>query len=64
MNDKHIKPAEFLWVLQGLCAMHRKPFSTELAQQQLVGPHTIPSLLSGAQAYGFDGSARAANRLI
>ncbi len=33
--------------------MYRKPFSGELAQQQLAAPHTAESFLSGARAHGF-----------
>jgi ATP-binding cassette, subfamily B, bacterial HlyB/CyaB len=49
---------EFFWALQGICALHRKPFSAELAQQQLAGPHTAGSFLRAADAYGFDASLR------
>jgi subfamily B ATP-binding cassette protein HlyB/CyaB len=48
----------FLWVLQGLCGLHRKPFSIELAKQQLVAPYTAVSLARAAQQYGLDAALR------
>ena len=60
MNNKKIKERAFLWVLQGLCALHRKPFSPDLAQQQLAAPHTVESLSRAAQAYGFEAALRKA----
>src|SRR3954466_8389061 len=53
-----IRPEDFFWALQGLCALHRKPFSPKLAQQQLAPPHTPEALCKGAQAYGLDASIR------
>ncbi|MDP3357504.1 MAG: hypothetical protein Q8M51_16785 [Polaromonas sp.] len=35
MNNKTLKRDAFFWALQGVCSLHRKPFSSELAQQQL-----------------------------
>jgi ATP-binding cassette, subfamily B, bacterial HlyB/CyaB len=58
MQYKELKQEAFYWALQGLCALHRKPFSVELAQQQLAAPHTAGSLVRAAQAYGFDASLR------
>ncbi len=48
----------FFWALQGVCALHRKPFSDALARQQLAAPHTTQSLLTAMQAYGFDAMFR------
>ena len=44
--------------MQGLCALHRKPFSPDLAQQQLAAPYTAGSFVRAADAYGFDASLR------
>jgi subfamily B ATP-binding cassette protein HlyB/CyaB len=54
MHRRELRQDAFFWALQGLCALHRKPFSMELARQQLAAPHTPDSLKSAAQAYGFD----------
>ena len=58
MEQRKIKESAFFWALQGLCALHRKPFSQELAQQQLAAPHTAASLLHAATAYGFVATLR------
>lgn len=54
MNQKEIQADAFFWALQGICALHRQPFSLELAQQQLAAPHTVASLTQVALVYGFD----------
>lgn len=56
MEHKEIGKESFFWVLQGLCALHKKPFSLELAQQQLAAPYTQTSLLRAAHTYGFETS--------
>jgi subfamily B ATP-binding cassette protein HlyB/CyaB len=43
-----------LWLLQGLCAIHRKAWSAELTSQQLPAPLTGRSLLAALAALGFD----------
>ncbi len=58
MTHRAISKASFFWALQGICALHRKPFSSELAQQQLAAPYTLASMLRGADAFGFDASTR------
>lgn len=60
MNNKKIQKDAFFWALQGICALHRKPFSPELAQQRLAAPYTADSLSRAAQAYGFEASLRKA----
>jgi len=54
MMDKQVSGDAFFWALQGVCALHRKPFSDALARQQLAAPYTTHSLLDAMQAYGFD----------
>ncbi|MES2129959.1 MAG: calcium-binding protein [Pseudomonadota bacterium] len=44
MNKKNIEQSAFFWVLEGLCSLHRKPFSLPLAQQQLAAPYTVGTL--------------------
>ena len=58
MNQTELTRDTFFWTLQGICALHRKPFSSELAQQQLAAPHTPESLVRAAQALGFDAETR------
>jgi subfamily B ATP-binding cassette protein HlyB/CyaB len=52
MRSKRIQKDAFFWTLQGICALHRKPFSLELAHQQLAPPYTTASLSAALQAYG------------
>jgi subfamily B ATP-binding cassette protein HlyB/CyaB len=58
MKNRQIGEKEFFWALELICAMHRKPYSIDLARQQLAAPRTIASFLEGARAYGFDASLR------
>jgi hypothetical protein len=48
------KQDAFFWALQGIRALHRKPFSIELGHQQLAAPYTVDSFTRAAHAYGFD----------
>ncbi|MGH8809838.1 MAG: ABC transporter transmembrane domain-containing protein, partial [Noviherbaspirillum sp.] len=60
MKNRKLPRDAFLWALQEICALHRKPFSVELALQQFAAPYTSESLLCAAQAYGFDTAMRKA----
>lgn len=60
MKNKTITGDAFFWALQGVCALHRKPFSNEMARQQLAAPYTTDSFSKAAQAYGFEASSRKA----
>ena len=60
MKNKKIAGDAFFWALQGVCALHRKPFSNEMARQQLAAPYTTDSFSKAAQAYGFEASTRKA----
>jgi ATP-binding cassette, subfamily B, bacterial HlyB/CyaB len=42
MLNQTVDTAAFFWALQGICALHRKPFSMELATQQLAAPPYRP----------------------
>ena len=44
MNYQELNQTSFFWALQGLCALHRKPFSLELAQQQCAAPYSNQAL--------------------
>jgi len=54
MQHQLLQQGAFFWALQGIFALHRKPFSADLAQQQLAAPYTIDALLRAATTYGFD----------
>jgi subfamily B ATP-binding cassette protein HlyB/CyaB len=54
MESKDLSRDTFFWALQGICALHRKPFSIELGHQQLAAPYTVDSFTRAAHAYGFD----------
>jgi ATP-binding cassette, subfamily B, bacterial HlyB/CyaB len=54
MKYQAIERAPFFWALEGLCALHRKPFSSELSQQQVAPPYTVESLTQAASNHGFD----------
>jgi subfamily B ATP-binding cassette protein HlyB/CyaB len=58
MTSQDISSDAFFWTLQALCALHRKPFSAALAQQQLAAPYTVDALTRAAAAYGFDAALR------
>lgn len=58
MQHEEVTKDAFFGALQGLCTLHRKPFSPELAQQQFVAPYTTGSLLRAADAHGFDAGLR------
>ena len=52
MTHQELNNNAYFWALQGLCALHRKPFSLELAQQQLAAPYTNHSLVAALEHYG------------
>jgi subfamily B ATP-binding cassette protein HlyB/CyaB len=56
MECKRIEKQEFFWALQGVCTLHRTPWSTDLAHQQLAAPHTLASLCQAAEQFGFSAS--------
>ena len=56
MDRLCMEKEEFFWALQGLCSLHRKPFSAELARQQLAAPHTLGSFCHAAEIFGFHAS--------
>ena len=43
----------FFGLIEGLCGLHRIPFSGELARQQLAAPFTQDALHAALQVYGF-----------
>ncbi len=53
MRDASIDTNSFFWVLQVLCALHRKPFSIDMVKQQVVPPYTDKALSQAIEAIGF-----------
>ena len=58
MENKTLQQDKFFWALQAVCALHRKPFSLELAQQQVAAPYTIRALMRAGELFGFDTTLR------
>ena len=58
MNTLHLDRNSFFWALQNLCALHRKPYSPQLAEQQLSAPYQIAGFVQAAGRLGLDGAAR------
>src|SRR5450830_855091 len=54
MMQGKIEQNAFFWILQGLCTLHRKPFSLPMAQQQIAAPYTPDRLAQAVSVYGFD----------
>jgi hypothetical protein len=54
MKQEELTGDAFLWALQGICALHRKPFPNALARQQLAAPYTTQSLPGAMQVDGFE----------
>jgi subfamily B ATP-binding cassette protein HlyB/CyaB len=52
MLQGKISKAAFFWALQGLCTLHRKPYSPQLAEQYCAAPYTIETFAVAAQAHG------------
>jgi subfamily B ATP-binding cassette protein HlyB/CyaB len=52
MNYQELRQNAYFWVLQGLCALHRKPFSLDLAQQQCAAPYSNQSLHAAFEQVG------------
>jgi subfamily B ATP-binding cassette protein HlyB/CyaB len=55
---KNINKESFFWALQGLCALHRKPYSAELAVQQLAAPYTLDSFCAATEQFGLAASTQ------
>jgi subfamily B ATP-binding cassette protein HlyB/CyaB len=60
MQQTLLNKDAFFWALQGMCALHRKPFSADLAQQQLASPYTLDAFARAAQHYGLHACLRKA----
>jgi subfamily B ATP-binding cassette protein HlyB/CyaB len=61
MNIHQLGKQEFLWALQSLSALHRRPFSPALAEQQTAAPYTPESLVKAFHAIGFDAQLKRAS---
>jgi subfamily B ATP-binding cassette protein HlyB/CyaB len=49
-----IDGADFVWVLGSIAGLHHKPFDAQLLLQQFPPPYSVASLISAAQALGFE----------
>jgi subfamily B ATP-binding cassette protein HlyB/CyaB len=58
MQIKELSPKAFFWILQGLSALHRKPYSQKLAQQQCAAPCTDLGLHKALEQAGLDAKPR------
>lgn len=58
MNHQELSQSSFFWALQGLCALHRKPFSLELAQQQCAAPYSNQALQNALNEVGLSAVAQ------
>jgi subfamily B ATP-binding cassette protein HlyB/CyaB len=54
MKKLDVNRDPFFWILQGLCAILRRPFSLELATQQFVAPYTSDRLTAALAEYALD----------
>ncbi|MES9858580.1 MAG: peptidase domain-containing ABC transporter [Sedimenticola sp.] len=50
---RDIEPADLVWALGSLCALHRIPFDAELLLKQFPPPYTTDSLIQAARSLGF-----------
>lgn len=53
MKRRDIDKSAYFWALRALCSLHHKPFSPDLADQQLAAPYTVDSLMQAAREHGF-----------
>jgi len=51
MKKLDLDRTSFFWALQALCGLHRRPFSLELAKQQLVAPYSNERLEAALAEY-------------
>ena len=49
-----VNGADLVWALGSIAGLHRKPFDAQLLLQQFPPPYSVASLISAAQALGFD----------
>ena len=52
VRESYTKP-DFVWALQTVCAVHKKPFEISLLLQQFPPPYDEAALVRAAQALGF-----------
>lgn len=57
VREGHRQP-EFVWALQTVCAVHKKPFDTALLLQQFPPPYDEADIVRAAQALGFKSQLR------
>lgn len=54
MRSPLFEKSSYFWLLQALCTLHRKPYASTLAEQQLAAPYDRAALLHGAAKLGFN----------
>jgi hypothetical protein len=54
MNNRELTRDSFFSASKGICVLHRKPCSSELANPQPAAPYLIESLSRSAYAHRFD----------
>ncbi|GAB3471553.1 peptidase domain-containing ABC transporter [Polaromonas eurypsychrophila] len=57
--QKKYAQADFVWALQTLCAVHRRPFDAQLLLQQFPPPYDEAALVRAARGLGFKTQLRA-----
>ncbi|UMR29702.1 peptidase domain-containing ABC transporter [Massilia sp. MB5] len=62
MTQLQLTPSAFFWALQSVCGLLRKPFSLEMAQQQLAAPYTVASFAQAAAQLGVQCNERPLRR--
>src|SRR5690349_3140618 len=59
MDDEPLlTPETYMWGLQGICQLHRIPFSAALVSQQFPPPYSVRSLHRAASALGLKSGLR------
>jgi subfamily B ATP-binding cassette protein HlyB/CyaB len=53
LKTSSIDRDSFFWVLEVLCALHRKPYAADMAAQQIVPPYTKQVLYQAMEGYGY-----------
>lgn len=59
MEHRYLSAHHFFWALQAICTLHRKPFSAELAQQQLA-TYSVKAFTAASELFGFKAALRKA----
>jgi ATP-binding cassette, subfamily B, bacterial HlyB/CyaB len=58
MLREEYRGSEFVWALQTLCVLHRRPFDADLLLQQFPPPYDDAALVRAARGLGFKSQLR------